>query len=111
MSKPSNLELACQVFWGETADPDECNLTSTFKDPETAYMEKESFERKFNSLSNEAKEVVRIIFTLPDVCFRNGRIELDELVSRLDRQHGWTKHYVRKYIAEIGKKFGVRHAH
>ena len=83
----SNLELGCQIFWGETIDPDDCNLTSTFKDPETEYMEKESFMKKYNSLSKEAKEVIRIIFTLPEVSFNKNGVIITEVISRAKTLH------------------------
>ncbi len=107
MEKPSNLELACQVFWGTTVDPDECNLSGGFKDPETMLMEKESAVTKYNQLSSEAKEVVQTILTLPDNFFHNGVIMRESLYSFLQAKHGWSKYFVKRYITEIGTIFGV----
>lgn len=100
----SRLEAACNVYFGQTYDPDFCNLRHA-ENPEEIYAAKESFE----SLSDEAKLVLKTIIELPDACFwSTGELIIYELQSFMRRAYKWNTKKVDKHRKELACMLGVK---
>lgn len=101
--KISNLELACQIFWGTTVDYSECGLKES-DNPEESYTLKEALE----TLSDDAKLMVSTIINLPDEMFySSGVIIQRELVSWMKRRYGWKTSKTTAIRVEIASALGV----
>lgn len=82
----SALEQACEVWWGQSVDPDDIQLRNQ-DSPESRMILKDNWDK----LSTEAKEVASIIVNLPDEMFTGtGRIINEKLLQYMKINHGWS---------------------
>jgi hypothetical protein len=86
MASKSNLEKACEIWWGEFVDPDICNLTSQ-DNPEKEIILKDLLE----NFSKEMKVLANTIITLPEEMFtKTGLVIHKKLVVYMKVHYGWT---------------------
>jgi hypothetical protein len=82
----SNLELACEVFWGEYVDHSDCILIAP-DNPES----KAIFNQILSSFSDEAYTFTRVLMTLPDEMFtQTGRVIQKDLIKYMKEHFNWS---------------------
>jgi hypothetical protein len=100
----SDLELACEVFWGTYHDPADCDLVCT-SNPEQCLMLKEAL----SNLSYEAKMVTVALLNLPEEMFtKTGKVIRKELIHYMKITFGWSAQktmIVQAEVAELANLF------
>ena len=81
-------------------DIDSVELVSHTPSPEDILISKE----KFRALSDEAKDLVKLIFNCPSefFCLDNGRIKKIKFQKYCKRERGWSKNHTELLKFEVG---------
>ena len=109
MKETGDIVGACEVFWGEWLDFQDCNL-KTEVTPETIMMEEDSFR----NLPKESRILADIIINLPEEMFLvNGKLKKTFFRKLVKAKTGWNTHKMNmiqsklesQLILSISQKF------
>jgi hypothetical protein len=92
MRENGDFVRACEIYWGEWVNYEECNLQDE-KTPETILIEKDAIR----SLPKECRILAEIIINLPEEMFLvNGRLNKTFFRKFVRARTGWTIRKVNK---------------
>lgn len=99
MAENGDLVKACEIYWGEWVDYEDCNLLER-ETPETILISKDNLEK----LPKECKTLTDIIVNLPEeMYFINGKLKTNLFFKFVELKTGWTKdkiHHVHYKLAQ-----------